>query len=129
VLWWERRRKSAYSSRQMNKWLLDLVFWNSARCWTGRTTLRSASDRSCISDERGPLKLSEDLFFLTPFCLDRFYLFLSYQNSSSTANAVLEAARKNNSPIIIQVSNGGGAFMAGKGLKDARPEGYIFYSN
>jgi len=39
--------------------------------------------------------------------------------SSSTANSVLEAARKANSPIIIQVSNGGGAFICGKGLKAA----------
>jgi len=39
--------------------------------------------------------------------------------SSSTANACLEAAAKNNSPIMIQVSNGGGAFMVGKSIKDA----------
>jgi len=39
--------------------------------------------------------------------------------SSSTCNAVLEAAKKNNSPVIIQVSNGGGAFMVGKTIKDA----------
>eukprot|EP00529_Nitzschia_sp_RCC80_P020967 CAMPEP_0113452530 /NCGR_PEP_ID=MMETSP0014_2-20120614/6894_1 /TAXON_ID=2857 /ORGANISM="Nitzschia sp." /LENGTH=401 /DNA_ID=CAMNT_0000343905 /DNA_START=69 /DNA_END=1274 /DNA_ORIENTATION=- /assembly_acc=CAM_ASM_000159 len=38
--------------------------------------------------------------------------------SSSTANAVLEAARKAKSPVMIQVSNGGGAFLLGKGLKD-----------
>jgi fructose-bisphosphate aldolase class II len=38
--------------------------------------------------------------------------------SSSTANAVLEAAAKNNSPVMIQASNGGGAFMAGKSIKD-----------
>ena len=37
--------------------------------------------------------------------------------SSSTCNAVLEAAKKSKSPIIIQVSNGGGAFVAGKGYK------------
>mmetsp|Transcript_10205 Transcript_10205/g.17106 ORF Transcript_10205/g.17106 Transcript_10205/m.17106 type:complete len:401 (-) Transcript_10205:509-1711(-) len=37
--------------------------------------------------------------------------------SSSTANSVLEAARKANSPVMIQVSNGGGAFLCGKGLK------------
>jgi len=37
--------------------------------------------------------------------------------SSSSVNAVLEAGRSNNSPIMIQVSNGGGSFMAGKGLK------------
>ena len=39
-------------------------------------------------------------------------------NSSSTANACLEAAAKNNSPVIIQVSNGGGKFMAGKSISD-----------
>jgi len=39
--------------------------------------------------------------------------------SSSTCNSVLEAARKAKSPVIIQVSNGGGAFLAGKGLKTA----------
>ncbi|GKY93665.1 Fructose-bisphosphate aldolase 1 [Mayamaea pseudoterrestris] len=38
--------------------------------------------------------------------------------SSSTANACLEAAKKAKSPVIIQVSNGGGAFLAGKAVKD-----------
>lgn len=38
------------------------------------------------------------------------------KHSSSSCNAVLEAARKAKSPVIIQVSNGGGAFVAGKGL-------------
>ncbi|KAJ3041026.1 Fructose-bisphosphate aldolase 1, partial [Rhizophlyctis rosea] len=37
-------------------------------------------------------------------------------NSTSTVNAVLEAARDAKSPIIIQFSNGGAAFFAGKGL-------------
>eukprot|EP00543_Licmophora_paradoxa_P009119 CAMPEP_0202447658 /NCGR_PEP_ID=MMETSP1360-20130828/6423_1 /ASSEMBLY_ACC=CAM_ASM_000848 /TAXON_ID=515479 /ORGANISM="Licmophora paradoxa, Strain CCMP2313" /LENGTH=396 /DNA_ID=CAMNT_0049064853 /DNA_START=47 /DNA_END=1237 /DNA_ORIENTATION=+ len=37
--------------------------------------------------------------------------------SSSTANSVMEAARKAGCPVIIQVSNGGGAYMCGKGLK------------
>jgi fructose-bisphosphate aldolase class II len=36
--------------------------------------------------------------------------------SSSSINAVLEVASKVNSPIIIQFSNGGGDFYAGKGL-------------
>ena len=36
--------------------------------------------------------------------------------SSSSINAVLESASKVNSPIIIQFSNGGGDFYAGKGL-------------
>ncbi len=36
--------------------------------------------------------------------------------SSSTVNGVMEAAAKMNSPIIIQFSNGGGQFFAGKNL-------------
>ena len=35
---------------------------------------------------------------------------------SSSMNAVMETAAKLNSPVIIQFSNGGGAFNAGKGL-------------
>ncbi|MBX2860182.1 MAG: class II fructose-bisphosphate aldolase [Vampirovibrio sp.] len=34
-------------------------------------------------------------------------------------NAVLEAAKKNNSDVIIQLSNGGAQFYAGKGFPDA----------
>ena len=36
--------------------------------------------------------------------------------SSNSVNAVMEAAHKVNSPVIIQFSNGGGAFYAGKGI-------------
>ena len=35
---------------------------------------------------------------------------------SNSVNAVMEAAAKANSPVIIQLSNGGAAFYAGKGL-------------
>jgi len=38
--------------------------------------------------------------------------------SSSTCNAAMEAAKKFNCPVMIQVSNGGGAFFAGKSTKD-----------
>lgn len=38
--------------------------------------------------------------------------------SSSTVNAVLETAREVNSPVMIQFSNGGAAFTAGKGLSN-----------
>lgn len=38
--------------------------------------------------------------------------------SSSTVNAVLETAKAVNSPVMIQFSNGGAAFMAGKGLSN-----------
>lgn len=39
--------------------------------------------------------------------------------SSSVANAVLEAAAKNNADVIIQLSNGGAQFYAGQGLPDS----------
>ena len=35
---------------------------------------------------------------------------------SNSINAVMEAAKKVNSPVIIQLSNGGAAFIAGKGI-------------
>ncbi|KAH3662297.1 hypothetical protein OGAPHI_005547 [Ogataea philodendri] len=38
--------------------------------------------------------------------------------SSSTVVAALEAARDANSPIILQTSNGGAAYFAGKGVKN-----------
>jgi len=37
--------------------------------------------------------------------------------STDTINSVLEAAAKAKSPVVIQFSNGGAAFVAGKGLK------------
>lgn len=39
--------------------------------------------------------------------------------STSTVNAVLETAAKLNSPVIIQFSNGGAHYFAGKGLSNA----------
>ena len=44
--------------------------------------------------------------------------------SSSTVNAVLETAREVNSPVMIQFSNGGAAFMAGKGLSNEGTKSY-----
>ncbi len=37
---------------------------------------------------------------------------------TDSSNAVMEAAKDVNSPVIIQFSNGGGAFYAGKGLSN-----------
>ena len=39
-------------------------------------------------------------------------------SSTSTVNAVMETAAKLNSPVIIQFSNGGAQFYAGKGLSN-----------
>ncbi|KAG8710185.1 Fructose-bisphosphate aldolase 1 [Ceratobasidium sp. 395] len=48
--------------------------------------------------------------------------------SSSTANAVLEAARDIKAPIILQASQGGSAYFAGKGLANGSQEASILGS-
>jgi fructose-bisphosphate aldolase class II len=45
--------------------------------------------------------------------------------SSSTVNAVLETAKAVNSPVIIQFSNGGAQFFAGKGLSNDQQQAAI----
>jgi fructose-bisphosphate aldolase class II len=45
--------------------------------------------------------------------------------SSSTVNAVIETAAKLNAPVIIQFSNGGAQFNAGKGLSNANEKAAI----
>ena len=45
--------------------------------------------------------------------------------SSSTVNAVMETAAKLNSPVIIQFSNGGAQFFAGKGLSNENEKASI----
>lgn len=44
---------------------------------------------------------------------------------SSTVNSVMETAAKLNSPVIIQFSNGGASFNAGKGLSNANEQSAI----
>jgi fructose-bisphosphate aldolase, class II len=44
---------------------------------------------------------------------------------SSTVNAVMETAAKLNSPVIIQFSNGGASFNAGKGLSNSNEQAAI----
>lgn len=44
---------------------------------------------------------------------------------SNSINAVLETARKVNSPVIIQFSNGGAQFMAGKGMPNDKLQANI----
>ena len=45
--------------------------------------------------------------------------------STSTVNAVMETAAKLNSPVIIQFSNGGASFYAGKGLSNENQQAAI----
>ena len=44
---------------------------------------------------------------------------------TNSVNAVLETAREVNSPVIVQFSNGGGAFYAGKGLSNVDQQAAI----
>lgn len=50
--------------------------------------------------------------------ISHFVPHVLFNHSSSTANCVMEAAAKFNSPVMIQVSNGGAQFMTGKSIKD-----------
>lgn len=45
--------------------------------------------------------------------------------NTSTVNAVLETAKKVNSPVIVQFSNGGAQFFAGKGLGNSNQVGAV----
>lgn len=61
----------------------------------------------------------EDYITLVQACKDGGYALPAVNvTSTNTANAVMEAAAKNKSDVIIQVSNGGAQFYAGKGLED-----------
>jgi len=70
----------------------------------------------------------DDLLKLLEHARDNGYAIPAVNcTSSSSANACLEAAAKNNSPVMIQVSNGGGKFVAGKSVKadDAAAAGSV----
>jgi len=74
---------------------------------------------SGISDIAPGVVTGADLVKLLTHAKDTGYAIPAFNcTSSSVCNAVMEAARKYNSPVMIQVSNGGGAFYAGKGVKD-----------
>ena len=78
----------------------------------------------------------ENLLKLMNYCRDNKHALPAFNcTSTSTINAILQAARDINSPVIIQVkisnldlwflisflkqfSNGGAAFLAGKGIKN-----------
>jgi fructose-bisphosphate aldolase class II len=62
----------------------------------------------------------QDYRTLVSACKDGGYALAAVNvTSSSTINAVLEAAAKNKSDVIIQLSNGGAEFMAGRGFHDS----------
>lgn len=62
----------------------------------------------------------EDYKTLIKACKDGGYALPAVNvTGTNTINAVMEAAAKNKSDVIIQLSNGGAQFYAGKGLPDA----------
>jgi len=71
----------------------------------------------------------DNLMKLLSYCRDNEMALPAFNcTSSSTVNAVLQAARDANSAVMIQFSNGGGAFMAGKGIKNDKQKGAILGS-
>ncbi len=61
-----------------------------------------------------------DYLKLVKACKDGGYALPAVNvTGNNTINAVLEAARKNNADVIIQLSNGGADFVAGKGFPDS----------
>jgi len=70
-----------------------------------------------------------NLLKLMEYCRDNKVAIPAFNcTSTSTINAVLQAARDINSPVIIQFSNGGAAFLAGKGIKNTNERASILGS-
>jgi len=62
----------------------------------------------------------EDYNTLVNACKDGGYALAAVNCvGTDSVNAVMEAAAKNNSDVIIQFSNGGGQFYAGQGMEDS----------
>ncbi|KAH0473242.1 MAG: uncharacterized protein KVP18_000267, partial [Porospora cf. gigantea A] len=71
----------------------------------------------------------EDVTKLFNYCQEhKFALPAVNVTSTSSVNAVLECAKKVNSPVIIQVSNGGAVFFAGKSLDNTNQRAAILGS-
>jgi len=71
----------------------------------------------------------DNLLKLMEYCRDNAIALPAFNcTSTSTINAVLQAARDVKSPVIIQFSNGGAAFVAGKGIKNDKQKAAILGS-
>merc|ERR1719456_1813522 len=61
----------------------------------------------------------EDVTKLLRFAKDRGFAIPAFNiTSTSVANAVMEAAAKSKSPVMLQISNGGGVFFCGKSVSN-----------
>jgi len=68
----------------------------------------------------------DNLIKLLEYCKTNGHALPAFNcTSTSTINAILQAARDINSPVIIQFSNGGAAFLAGKGIKNTKEKAAI----
>jgi len=68
----------------------------------------------------------KDVYKLFDYCREHKFAIPAFNiTSSSTANAAMEAARDAKSPVILQVSQGGAAFFAGKGLPNDKQQASI----
>jgi len=71
----------------------------------------------------------DDLMKLMEYCRDNAIALPAFNcTSTSTINAALQAARDIQSPVMIQFSNGGGAFLAGKGIKNDKQKAAVLGS-
>ena len=69
----------------------------------------------------------EELFALLNDAKDNQFALPAVNSiGTNTINAVLETAAKVNSPVIIQFSNGGAQFIAGKGMPNDKLQGNIY---
>ncbi|KAL9124415.1 MAG: hypothetical protein Q9217_006250 [Psora testacea] len=81
-----------------------------------------------VDDKIGPVTAcsGDDVQKLYKYCQEKNFAIPAINvTSSSTVVAALEAARDTKSPIILQVSQGGGAFFAGKGVSNTKQEASI----
>lgn len=68
----------------------------------------------------------QDLIDLMQHAQDNKYAIPAVNcTSSSIINAVMESAKEVNSPVMVQFSNGGGSFIAGKGISNKNEQSSI----
>eukprot|EP00965_Chrysotila_dentata_P244070 6205756-Pleurochrysis_carterae.AAC.1 len=95
--------------------------------WAGR---KSKAEPAAVAEEKKtepstacPVKsgvvVGDDLLALFKWAKEQSFAIPAVNYvASSSVNAVLESAAKSENPVIVQVSQGGGAFYCGKGIKD-----------
>jgi fructose-bisphosphate aldolase class II len=79
-----------------------------------------------MSELKPGVLVGEDVTKLLKYAQDHGFAIPAFNvTSSSVINGVLEAAAKTRSPVMIQLSNGGGAFYAGKFIDNKEQKGAV----